>query len=404
MTGIRRVSIFGSTGSVGRSAIDVIRHANRAAPRFEFVSIASGRNAAALAAQALELRPEIAVIADEAQLPELRSRLAGSGITAAAGEAAMVEAAGRPCDRFLAAIVGAAGLKSTMAAVNAGNPLALANKESLVCAGTILIEAAERAGVSIFPVDSEHSAIFQCLGDGRSLEKLTLTASGGPFRLTSLEDMAKATPAEAAAHPKWSMGLKISIDSATLMNKALELIEAAILFKVGAERIDVLVHPQSIVHGMVHFTDGSVIAQLGSPDMRTPISLALGWPDRIETTVDRLDLAEIGRLEFGPVDGRRFRSIDLARRAFGLGPAGPVILNSANESAVSAFVGGECGFLDIGWAVEAALDRFSSSEFASTKCTTLDEVAFLDDYGRKLAGDVLKQAPSRAGGMVAWKG
>ncbi len=403
MSGFRRVSIFGSTGSVGQSAVDVIRHANRGGRRFEVAAIASGQNAAALAAQAIELKPEIAVIADEARLPELRERLAGSGIDCAAGEAAMVEAATRPCDRFLAAIVGAAGLRSTMAAVNAGNHLALANKESLVCAGTILIEAAERAGVSILPVDSEHSAIFQCLGDGRALEKLTLTASGGPFRLTPLDEMARATPAEAAAHPKWSMGVKISIDSATLMNKALELIEAAILFKIGAERIDVLVHPQSIVHGMAHFTDGSVIAQLGAPDMRTPISLALGWPDRIETTVDRLDLATIGQLDFGPVDTSRFQSIELARHAFSLGPAGPVILNSANESAVSAFIDGKCGFLDIGWAVEAALERFSSSEFASTKCTTLEEVAFLDLFGRRLAGEVLKQAPSRAGGLSAWK-
>lgn len=404
MTGIRRVSIFGSTGSVGQSAIEVIRHANRNGRRFELVALSAGRNAGALADQALELRPQIAVIADEEHLPELRSRLTGSGIECAAGENAMEEAASRRCDRFVAAIVGAAGLRSTMAAVRAGNHLALANKESLVCAGAILMDAAERAGVSILPVDSEHSAIFQCLGDGRSLEKLTLTASGGPFRLATLEEMARATPAQAAAHPKWSMGLKISIDSASLMNKGLELIEAAILFKVGAERVDVLVHPQSIIHGMAHFTDGSVIAQLGSPDMRTPVSLALGWPDRVETTVERLDLAQIGQLDFAPVDTKRFRSIELARRALSLGPAGPVILNSANESVVSAFVAGECGFLDIGSTVEAALDSFSSSEFASTKCTTLEEVAFLDRYGRRLAGDELKRAPSRAGGMAAWKG
>jgi 1-deoxy-D-xylulose-5-phosphate reductoisomerase len=403
MTETRRISIFGSTGSVGQSAIDVIRHANRSGPRFELVALASGRKAGALAAQALEMKPQVAVIADEAQLPELRDRLQGSGIEAAAGEAAMIEAARRPCDRFLAAIVGAAGLKSTMAAVDAGNHLALANKESIVCAGTILIDAAAKKNVSIFPVDSEHSAIFQCIGDGRSLEKLTLTASGGPFRLATLEQMASATPAQAAAHPKWSMGLKISIDSATLMNKALELIEAAILFKVGAERVDVLVHPQSIVHGMAHFTDGSVIAQLGSPDMRTPISLALGWPDRVETVVERLDLARTGQLEFGPVDETRFRSIALARRAFSLGPAGPVILNSANESAVSAFIEGKCGFLDIGWAVEAALDHFASSNLASTKCTTLEEVAALDNHGRWLTGDLLKKAPSRAGGLSAWK-
>ncbi|MGA1341647.1 MAG: 1-deoxy-D-xylulose-5-phosphate reductoisomerase [Hyphomonas sp.] len=402
MSGTRCVSIFGSTGSVGQSAIDVIRHANQSEPRFELVALASGRNAAALAAQALAIKPQIAVIADETQLPELRQRLEGSGIEAAGGQTAMIEAASRPCDRFLAAIVGAAGLNSTMAAVDAGNHLALANKESIVCAGHILIDAAQRKNVSILPVDSEHSAIFQCIGDGRSLEKLTLTASGGPFRLAGLEEMARATPAQAAAHPRWSMGLKISIDSASLMNKALELIEAALLFKVGAERVDVLVHPQSIIHGMAHFTDGSVIAQLGAPDMRTPISLALGWPDRIETQVERLDLGRIGQLEFGPVDGERFRSIDLARGAFGLGPAGPVILNSANETAVSAFVEGKCGFLDIAWAVEGALERFSSSEFASTKCTTLEEVAFLDQFGRRLAGDLLKNAPSGAGGRATW--
>ena len=399
-----RVSIFGSTGSVGRSAIDVIRHANRLEPRFEIVAIASGRNAEALAQQALDVQPRIAVIADEAQLPELKARLSGTGIECAAGEAAMIEAASRPCDRFVAAIVGAAGLKSTMAAVEAGNHLALANKESIVCAGSILLDAAQKARVSILPVDSEHSAIFQCLGDGRMLDHLTLTASGGPFRLSTLDEMARATPAQAAAHPKWSMGLKISIDSATLMNKALELIEAAILFRVSAEKVEVLVHPQSIMHGMAHFKDGSVIAQLGSPDMRTPISLALGWPERIETEVAALDLAQIGQLEFSPVDARKFRSIELARRAFQMGPAGPVILNSANESAVSAFIEGKCGFLDIGWAVEAALDHFASSDLASTKCTTLEEVASLDDHGRWLAGDLLKTAPSRAGGVATWKG
>jgi 1-deoxy-D-xylulose-5-phosphate reductoisomerase len=400
----RRVSIFGSTGSVGRSAVDVIRYAHRQGIAFETVALAAGRNAESLADQALELRPQIAVIADEEQYPALKARLAGSGVEAAAGSAAMAEAASRPCDRFLAAIVGAAGLESTMAAVNAGNHLALANKESLVCAGTILTRAARRSGVTILPVDSEHSAIFQCIGDGRSLEKLTLTASGGPFRETSLEVMARATPAEAAAHPRWSMGQKISIDSATLMNKALELIEAAILFDVEASRVDVLVHPQSIIHGMAHFTDGSVLAQLGNPDMRTPISLALGWPDRLQTTVDRLDLALIRRLDFEPVDTRRFRSIELARQALSLGPAGPVILNSANESGVSAFISGKCGFLDITRAVEAALERFSSSEFASTKCTSLDEVAFLDRFGRALATEALQGAPSRAGGTAAWKG
>ncbi len=395
----RRVSILGSTGSVGKSALEVIAHANRAEPgRFELVALAAGQDAQALAAQALAFRPEIAVISDASRLTELRARLEGSGIETAAGAQAVDEAASRSADRVLAAIVGLNGLSSTLAAVRAGTDVAIANKESVVCGGRLLFSEAALSGAIILPVDSEHTAIFQCIGDGRSLEKLTITASGGPFRTASLAEMARATPRQAAAHPNWSMGQKISIDSATLMNKALEFIEAAVLFDIGPRMIDVLVHPQSIIHGMAHFSDGSVIAQLGCPDMKTPISYALGWPDRIATDVRRLDLAALGELTFEAVDEQRFASIRLARAALALGPGGPAVLNCANEAAVSAFIGGECGFLDITWAVEETLHRFSTSEFASTTCETIEEIAFLDRFGRAAASDLLRRAPSRAGG------
>lgn len=351
-----------------------------------------------LVSQALVLRPRIAVIADESKREELAHRLSGTGIEVAAGDAAINEAATRSCDRVLAAIVGAAGLPSTLSAIRAGNDVAIANKESIVCGGALMLEAAKRSGARLLPVDSEHSAIFQCLGDGRGLERLTITASGGPFRTVSLEKMKTATPAEAAAHPVWSMGIKNSIDSATLMNKALEFIEAAILFDVAAADIDVLVHPQSIIHGMAQFNDGSVIAQMGAPDMKTPISYALGWPDRIPTTVSRLNLAALGRLDFAEVDEQRFPAIRLARQAMTAGPGARVILNCANEAAVSAFISGECGFLDISRSVEAALECFSSGNFASSKCETLEEIAELSRYGRVLVSDQLRNAPGRAGG------
>ncbi len=388
-----RISVFGSTGSVGRSALDVVAHANAMEPgRFELVALTAGTDAAALADQARRFHPEIAVIADDRYLGELRERLAGTGIETAGGLAAMSEAAARPVKRLLAAIAGSAGLASTFAAVRAGNDVALANKESVVCAGRLLLREAAASGARILPVDSEHSAIFQCLGDGRLLESMTITASGGPFRTWTRAAMSRVTPDQAAAHPNWSMGRKISIDSATLMNKALEFIEAAVLFEVPSSKIDVLIHPQSILHGMAQFADGSVIAQLGVPDMRTPISLALGWPDRLATTVDRLDLGLIGRLDFERVDEDRFPSISLAKAAMALGPGGPVILNSVNEEAVSAFGEGRCGFLDITRTVATALDRFSSGEFASTTCNALEDIAFLDQLGRGLAAELLQVA------------
>jgi len=393
MTARRRISIMGSTGSIGTSALSVVRHANTGAQGFEIVALAAGSDVAKLAEQALEFRPEIAVVADERRLDELRARLAGSGIETAGGRAAVVEAAARPADRVLAAIVGAAGLESTLAAVQAGNDVAIANKESVVCGGALILSEAQKAGVNVLPVDSEHSAIHQCLGNGRSLEQLTLTASGGPFRTATLDQMRGATPAQAAAHPNWNMGIKNSIDSATLMNKALEFIEAAYLFGIPPEQIEVLIHPQSIIHGMAHFSDGSVIAQLGSPDMRTPISYALGWPDRIETEVERLDLARLATLDFSEVDGQRFPAIRLAREAIKAGAAGTTILNCANESAVSAFIAGHCGFLDISLIVEDALSRFLSGNMAGSPCDTLEEIGQLDRYARFLVEEWLKRAP-----------
>ncbi|WP_035583395.1 1-deoxy-D-xylulose-5-phosphate reductoisomerase [Hyphomonas jannaschiana] len=393
MSARRAISVMGSTGSIGCSALDVIRHANAdGGDRFEVVALTAGSNAEKLAEQALECRPQIAVIADESQLPVLRERLSGSGIEAAAGRVAVTEAATRPA-RVLAAIVGAAGLESTLAAVQAGNDVAIANKESVVCGGRLILEEARKAGVNVLPVDSEHSAIHQCLGDGRQLESLTITASGGPFRTSTVDQMRTASPEAAAAHPNWAMGIKNSIDSATLMNKALELIEAAYLFDVAAERIDVIIHPQSIIHGMAHFTDGSVIAQLGSPDMRTPISYALGWPDRVETTVDRLDLVRLGKLDFEPVDSQKFPAVALAREAFAAGPGATTVLNCANEAAVSAFIAGQCGFLDISWVVKEVLSRFLSGNMAGLACSSLEEIGLLDRYARSAAEDVLKRAP-----------
>lgn len=396
MTGRRSVSIMGSTGSIGCNALDVIRQANKDDDNgFDVVALAAGSSVEKLAAQALEFRPQVAVIADERQLPDLRSLLEGSGIEVAGGRQAVVEAATRPAGRVLAAIVGAAGLESTLAAVQAGNDVAIANKESVVCGGRLILEEAKKAGVRVLPVDSEHSAIHQCLGDGRRLERLTITASGGPFRTATLEEMRRATPAEAAAHPNWSMGIKNSIDSATLMNKALEFIEAAYLFDVPANVIDVIIHKQSIIHGMAHFTDGSVIAQLGAPDMRTPIAYALGWPDRVPTLVERLDLVRLGQLDFEAIDAEKFPAIQLAREAIAGGPGATTVLNCANESAVSAFIAGHCGFLDISLVVKEVLSRFLSGNMSGMACNSLEEIGFLDRYARNAAEDVLKRAPGR---------
>ena len=403
MRDLTRISIMGATGSVGRSAAAVVENANSGGdgPVFAIEALSANGDVDGLIEVALRLQPAIAVVALEDRLPALRDGLAGTGIEVAAGDAAIVEAATRPCDKLLAAISGSAGLASTLAAVRAGTTVALANKESIVCAGRLLLSEARRTGATILPVDSEHNAIFQVLHDKERVEKLTITASGGPFRTFALEQMAAATPDQAKVHPNWDMGIKNSIDSATLMNKALEFIEAAYLFDLPAEQIDVVIHPQSIVHGMAHYVDGSVLAQLGVPDMKTPIAHALAWPDRVQTDVARLDLPTLGRLDFAPVDTSRFPAVTYAREAARLGNAAATVLNSANEAAVAAFIAGKCGFLDISWVVGELLERFPNTNFAGMECLSIEEIAYLDTRVRELASGLLENAPGRAGGVVS---
>ena len=386
---------MGSTGSIGCSALSAVAYANASSesePAFEIEALGAGTDVAKLAEQALAFEPALAVIADETKLPELHARLAHTNIGVAGGHAAITEAAARPCDRLLAAIVGSAGLESTLAAVQAGTSVALANKESIVCAGPLILSVATKSGAEIIPVDSEHNAIFQVFLDRDAIEKLTITASGGPFLNNTIEEMAVATPAQAKAHPNWDMGIKNSIDSATLMNKALEYIEAAYLFDMPPESIDVVIHPQSIVHGMAHYKDGSVLAQLGAPDMRTPIAHALTHPDRIATEVERLDFIKVGKLDFLPVDEGRFPAIRLAKQALRAGSGGPTVLNCANEVAVTAFITGDCGFLDISWVVEETLSRFCAGKFGSGPYVSLEEIAELDRKGRDIALGLLQQS------------
>ena len=354
----RSISIFGATGSVGLSTLDLVRQ-HRAA--YRVIALTANGNAADLAKLALEFDAEVAVVADEAAYPALKAALAGTNIRAAAGLVALIDAAKMGADWTMAAIVGCAGLPSTMAAIEAGKTVALANKEALVSAGELMMAAVARSGATLLPVDSEHNAIFQCLAGGKisQVRKITLTASGGPFRTYSLDQMRTVTPAQAVAHPNWDMGAKISVDSASMFNKGLELIEAHHLFPVGLDNIDILVHPQSVIHSMVEYHDRSTLAQLGSPDMRIPIASALAWPDRIETNCTPLDLATIGRLDFEAPDLERFPALRLARAAISDGGAKPAILNAANEVAVAAFLAGRIGFLDIAAVVSSTLDGYS---------------------------------------------
>ncbi|MEJ7934074.1 1-deoxy-D-xylulose-5-phosphate reductoisomerase [Sphingobium sp. AN558] len=381
----RRISIFGATGSVGSSTLDLIRRDPQA---YEVIALTAHSDVQGLASAARESSARIAVIGDPARYDALREALAGSGIEAAAGEDALVEAAGLDVDWTMAAIVGCAGLRPTIAALATGGTVALANKESLVSAGALMMDAATASGAILLPVDSEHNAIFQCLAGGRieDVARITLTASGGPFRTRSREDMRDITPAQAVAHPNWSMGAKISVDSATMMNKGLELIEAAHLFPVGLDRIEILVHPQSVIHSMVEYRDRSTLAQLGSPDMRIPIAHALAWPRRIATPCQPLDLARIGRLDFEAPDDVRFPALRLARSAAEAGGATPAILNAANEVAVAAFLEGRIGFLDIAMIVEDVLNRYSAPE-----PQRLDEIFAADAEARAMAGQIMER-------------
>ena len=377
--GVRRVTILGSTGSVGQNTVDLLLR-NPAA--FEVEGLTANRNPARLAEQARALRARFAAIADPAHYPVLKEALAGTGIETACGAQAIVEAALRPADWVMAAIVGAAGLAPTWAAIQRGAIVALANKEALVCAGALVMQEVTRCHATLLPVDSEHNAIWQCFDLARvdTIERIILTASGGPFRERNFEDMRGVTPQQAVAHPNWSMGAKISVDSATMMNKGLELIEAHHLFQLPLDRVEVVVHPQSIVHGAVVYRDGSVLAQLGSPDMRTPIAYALAWPDRIETPTKRLDLTAIGRLTFEQPDERRFPALRVAREALISGGGCPTVLNAANETAVHAFLEGRIGFLQIVETVERTLDRLPGGKLES-----LDDVYNFDTTAREVA-------------------
>jgi 1-deoxy-D-xylulose-5-phosphate reductoisomerase len=373
---IRTVSVLGSTGSVGTQTVELLAGEPG---RFQVRALVGGRNAALLAEQALSLRAEIAVISDAELLPELERLLAGSGVRVAGGRAAVIEAAALDADWTMAAITGAAGLAPTLAAIRRGRSVALANKEALVCAGELMLRAVRDAGATLLPVDSEHNAIFQAMAEGNraAVDRIVLTASGGPFRKATREQMAAATPEAALRHPVWSMGAKISIDSATMMNKGLELIEAARLFDLDESEIDVLVHPQSVIHGLVHYRDGSVLAQMGSPDMRIPIAHALAWPARMATPAPRLDLAALGSLTFEPPDEDRFPALRLSRDALRAGGGAPTILSAANEVAVEAFLARRLGFLDIAATVARVLDRL-----AHRAADTLDDVYGLDREAR----------------------
>ncbi len=382
----RWVTVLGSTGSVGTQTIELLA----AAPdQFRVRALVAGRNVARLAEQAIALRAELAVVSDPACGGALRQALAGTGIEVGAGREAVIEAASRPADWTMAAITGAAGLASTLAAIRRGACVALANKEALVCAGEVMLRAVREAGARLLPVDSEHNAIFQSLADGNrgALERIILTASGGPFRTASMEEMARATPESALKHPVWSMGAKISIDSATLMNKGLEVIEAARLFDLPETAIDVLVHPQSVIHGLVCYQDGSVLAQLGAPDMRIPIAHTLAWPARLPTSARRLDLAAVGRLEFLQPDPVRFPALRVAREALRAGGGAPTILSAANEIAVEAFLARRIGFLDIAVTAESVLDRMGAPPL-----DTLEEVVALDQAARRAAHERIASA------------
>lgn len=376
---VRTVSIFGATGSVGQSTLDLI---GRDPDAYDVLALTAGCDTTKLAAAAIQHRARLAAVADESRYGDLKAALAGTGIEAAAGADALVEATDLGADWTMAAIVGCAGLAPTLAAIRNGRTVALANKEALVSAGAIMMAAVAQSGAELLPVDSEHNAIFQCLQSGgiEAVERIILTASGGPFRTMSYEAMRLVVPEQALKHPNWTMGRKITIDSATMMNKGLELIEAYHLFPVGLERLSILVHPQSVIHSMVEYKDRSTIAQLGCPDMRVPIASTLAWPARMETPCQPLDLAKIGRLDFEAPDERRFPALRLAREAIEAGGSAPATLNAANEVAVMAFLEGRIGFLDIGRIVEDVLARVEMLPVAG-----IEDVWAIDKDARRVA-------------------
>ena len=389
-TSPRSVTILGSTGSVGCNTIDLI---GRQPDAFSVEALTGNRNVAVLAEQARRLRPKLAVVGDPSGYRALKDELDGTGIEVAAGPEALVEAANRPAEWVMAAIVGAAGLEPTLAAVRRGVVVGLANKECLVCAGDLMVNEIARCGATVVPVDSEHSAIFQVFDfdNADKVESIVLTASGGPFRALDREAMASVTPAQAVAHPNWDMGAKISVDSATMMNKGLEIIEAFHLFPVEKDQIEVVVHPQSVIHSMVAYVDGSVLAQMGTPDMRTPIAYALSWPKRMAAPAPKLKLTEIGDLTFEDPDEERFPALRLARQALNRGGTAPTILNAANEVAVQSFLAGRIRFLDIAEVVEKTLDLTPHGQLES-----LADVPLADGAARETATSLVSRCPAPA--------
>ena len=389
----RRITILGATGSVGASTIDIIR---REPSHYAVEALTANSNAMALAGLARTLDARFAAVGDADRYRELKDALSGSGIEAAAGPAAVIEAAKRPADWVMAAISGASGLAPTLAALAQGRTVAVANKECLVCAGALFMRRAASSGATVLPVDSEHNAVFQALAAGRrtDVSRVILTASGGPFRTWSAEALRTVTPEQALKHPNWSMGPKITVDSATLMNKGLELIEAYHLFNLKPSELDVLVHPQSVVHGLVEFRDGSVIAALAAPDMRIPIAHCLAWPGRIEAAAARLDLAAVGTLTFAEPDLERFPALALARRAMDVGQGAPTVLNAANEVAVAEFLAGRLGFVAIPALVEATLDATARGQ--TREPATLEDAISIDSAARALATELLPEIAAKA--------
>jgi 1-deoxy-D-xylulose-5-phosphate reductoisomerase len=392
--GPRSISVLGATGSIGDSTMDLVRGGGE---RYRVEALTAHTNVAALAKLAREFNAQFAAIADPKRLGELKDALAGTGIECGAGESAIIEAAARPADWLMAAVSGAAGLKPALAAVDRGATIALANKECLVCAGDLFMQRAVKAGACILPADSEHNALFQALSSGNrdELTRVIITASGGPFRTWSAADIEQATLAQALKHPNWSMGQKITIDSASMMNKGLEVIEAAYLFALEPDQIDVLVHPQSIVHGLVEFSDRSVVAQLGAPDMRTPIAHCLGWPDRIAGPAAPLDLAKIGQLTFEAPDFARFPGLRLAFEALRTGRGATTVFNAANEIAVAAFIAQKIRFGAIARLVEATLEHWTRSGNLA-QLDSADDAIAVDHSARNLAATLLPQIAAKA--------
>jgi 1-deoxy-D-xylulose-5-phosphate reductoisomerase len=394
VSAVRKVTVLGATGSIGDSTMDLLR----ASPeRYQVDALTANSNVEALARLAIEFDARFAAVADASRYDDLNDALAGTGIECGAGESAIIEAASRPVDWLMAAISGAAGLKPALAAVDRGATIALANKECLVCAGDFFMQRAAKAGACVLPADSEHNALFQALGSGNreELVRVIITASGGPFRTWKVSDIEQATLAQALKHPNWSMGQKITIDSASMMNKGLEVIEASCLFALTPEQIDVLVHPQSIVHGMVEFSDRSVVAQLGAPDMRTPIAHCLGWPDRIVGPAAALDLAKIGQLTFEAPDFERFPALRLAYDALRTGRGATTVYNAANEVAVAAFIAGKIRFGAIARLVEATMNDWTRSGNLAP-LTSADDAIAVDHNARNKAATLLPQIAAKA--------